>query len=851
MNLATLLVLATAANPVPSEQNKPSLYYIPHTHWEGAVFNTREEYLETGLQHILMALRLLGKYPDYKFTLDQVAYFKPFLERYPEEAAAFRKYIREGRLELVGGMDVMPDEVKPSGELLVRQIQYAKSYCRQALGLDIDVAWLLDTFGHTPQLPQILSESNFKSVWFCRGIPNDREPSEFNWKGLDGTAFPAVWLPGFYGKFWGPPHDLPGFTKFFTQRYSELDPNAAAGARVGLAGVDVSEPEDYVTPLIRQFNASPSSPFKIRFSVPTDFADVVARRKDHPTLSFDANPIFTGTFSSRVELHQITKGIEQTLLNAETFSAIDNWLGSGASDAELWQAWEPTLFNQTHDLASGTMNDHTYIDTVKSFGYSQRLADELSESRWQRVAAKIDTSGPGASVVVFNPCGWARTDSVSVQVGFADRDVHAIQVIDSTGRSVPSQITHVETYGDKSLMNVEVVFVAHTPSCGYATYHVVPAVADASATGNQSDDTLENEFFRVRVDPKTGAILSIWDKAQNSELLSGPANVVARTEDKGDLWELYHSLDGAQFLPEMNPQPVPSGATALLSTEFADKPGSIRRGPAFSEFSVSHPFGGGSYATRIRLASGVKRIDIETDLVNKDKFVRYQVLFPTNVPGGDNFQGVAFGAIERPKTVEYPAQDWVDTSDGKKGLALLNLAMPGNTLTNGTMMLSLMRSVSEGGYNGGDTSETGFELGMTRSFRYALVPHAGNWSKAHVAAAAQEFTRPLVAFKCEPHPGVLPKRWSAVEISNRDCVLTSMQPGTDGSWILRVYESTGSPLHGVDIRVGPKLLGAEAVNLIGDTLGKLPMAGNGVRFDLHPFEIKTIKLRMARGKLRG
>src|ERR1041384_2491818 len=56
--------------------NRPVLFYIPHTHWEGAVFKTREGYLEMGLPHILKALQLLKQYPDYKFTLDQGAYFK-------------------------------------------------------------------------------------------------------------------------------------------------------------------------------------------------------------------------------------------------------------------------------------------------------------------------------------------------------------------------------------------------------------------------------------------------------------------------------------------------------------------------------------------------------------------------------------------------------------------------------------------------------------------------------------------------------------------------------------------------------------------------------------------------------
>src|SRR5467141_241618 len=86
-----------------------TFWVIPHTHWEGAVFKTREEYLEMGLPHILHALQLLERHPEYTFVLDQVAYVKPFIERYPEHEAAFRKFIAQGRLELVLGMNVIPD----------------------------------------------------------------------------------------------------------------------------------------------------------------------------------------------------------------------------------------------------------------------------------------------------------------------------------------------------------------------------------------------------------------------------------------------------------------------------------------------------------------------------------------------------------------------------------------------------------------------------------------------------------------------------------------------------------------------------------------------------------------------
>ncbi|HEY3417766.1 MAG TPA: alpha-mannosidase, partial [Armatimonadota bacterium] len=118
-----------------------TLYLIPHTHWEGAVFKTREQYLEMGLPNILRALRLLKAYPAYRFTLDQVCYVKPFLERYPEEAAAFRRFVQEGRLALVGGTDVMLDVNMPGGESFVRQVLYGKGYFRREFGVDITASW--------------------------------------------------------------------------------------------------------------------------------------------------------------------------------------------------------------------------------------------------------------------------------------------------------------------------------------------------------------------------------------------------------------------------------------------------------------------------------------------------------------------------------------------------------------------------------------------------------------------------------------------------------------------------------------------------------------------------------------
>src|SRR5206468_7732335 len=141
----------------------------------------------------------------------------------------------------------------------------------------------------------------------------------------------------------------------------------------------------------------------------------------------------------------------------------------------------------------------------------------------------------------------------------------------------------------------------------------------------------------------------------------------------------------------------------------------------------------GTYATRVRLYSGLRRIDLETTLVNNEKYVRYQALFPTSIQNGRFIQEIPFGSVERPPGIEFAAQQWVDYSDGQRGVALLNAGLPGNLVTDATLMISLMRAHNLGGYGFGGgyepgmSSETGFELGARRTFRYGLMPHAGGW----------------------------------------------------------------------------------------------------------------------------
>lgn len=837
----------------PPAATNETFWVIPHTHWEGAVFKTREEYLEMGLPNILKAMRLLREQPDFRFTLDQAAYVRPFLERYPEEEPDFRRFLAQGRLQLVGALDVMPDVNMPGGETFIRQMQYGKGYYRDKLGVDVTTGWLLDTFGHHAQLPQLLVQGGYQSFWFFRGVTRQDHPAEFWWEGLDGTRIPAFWLPHAYGLMYGSPKDAPGFAAFAKKRFEMLGPNARGHDRVGLAGVDVSAPEEHLAARVAEFNRSAKAPFTLRLAVPADYEAAISRRADRPVFKGELNPIFQGIYSSRIELKAWMRHMEERLLTAEKLSAIAACLGAPADVKALWSAWEPVLFNETHDLASGVMTDHVYEDTVRGYESAHNRAGEIIDRKWDAVASRIDTRGPGTALVVFNPLGWPRTDAAEVDLGFGEGGVTGIELTDAQGRAVPSQILESTRYWDGGLQTAHIAFIARdVPAIGYTTYHVAPTkTTQAPQEKPTSGEThLENDLYRLTLDPSSGSITSLVFKPDRWEVLSGRGNVVARQEDHGDLWEINKGLDGGSRIAMTTQQGVPKRGAAVFSDEGKAKPGTVLVGPVLSRFSVARTFGSGGVSTMVSLHAGLRRIEVATRLVNRERYVRYQALFPTTIKGGKSTHEIPFGSIERPSGIEFPAQNWVDYSDGQRGLALLNIGLPGNLAADGTLMVSLLRAHTlgaygfGGGYEPGMSSDSGLQLEKERTLRYAIVPHQGDWRSARVFRDGLEFNHPLICRKTAAHPGNLPSEWGLLEVSNPDVVVSAVKPTRDGQLAVRVYEAAGHAAAGVAVKFKLKLASARETNLLEDAGAELAVQDDAIRLDLRPFEIKTIKARL-------
>lgn len=817
-------------------------YIIPHTHWEGAVFQTREAYLERGLPNILRALRLLREYPEYRFALDQADYVRGFLGRYPEEAGSFREAVAEGRLALVGGTEVMLDVNMPSGESLVRQVLLGKGYFRRELGVEVTAGWALDTFGHHAQMPQLLRLAGFSSYWFMRGVPNWETPGEFQWEGLDGTRVPAFWLAHTYGVMHGSPRTAGEFAAWVEGRWQLLAPFAGGPERVGLEGADVSEPEEWVPERVAQYNATEGRPFRVQLGTPGDYEAAVAKRGELPVVSGELNPIFQGTYSSRIELKQATRELETILTDAEKLGAMLRALGAEVEDGEVERAWRPMLFNQAHDLMSGVMTDRVYEDTLRKYDYSRQVGEELREARRRALVARVDTRGEGVPVVVVNTLGRRRTDVATVTVGFSEAGVRGVQVRGPEGETVAGQILEAVRSETGDLLQAEVAFVARDlPALGYAVYRVLPTAEEAQ---DDSADRLENEFYRVEMDA-TGAMRGVWVKEGGWEALRGAGNVVARQEDQGDFWELYKTLDGAMRIAASERHLPPGPGEALLSTEEAGEPGTIRRGPVVWEYSVAHPYGSGRIETRVRLYAGVRRIEVRTKLLNNETAVRYRVLFPTSIREGRVTHEIPFGASERPDGVEFPAQNWVDVSDGERGVALLNRGLPGNNVADGTIMLSLLRSTRivsygyQGGYEPGAGSDSGLELGKELTFDYALLPHAGDWREARVWEEGEALNHPLLVHSAAAQEGELRPQWGLLEVTPGNVVVSAVKVGSEGRIVARVYEATGAATEAALVWAG-EVAEAEELDLLERPVGRVESEGRAMKVALRGWEVKTV-----------
>jgi alpha-mannosidase len=793
------------------------------------------------------ALNLMREYPDFKFTMSSARTYEWMEEKYPDLFKEIKQRVQEGRWEVVGGMWVEPDLNMPAGESLVRQILVGKRYFQKTFGVDVKIGWNPDSFGYNRQLPQIYKKSGMdyfvtqKLLWAHEFTTFPYKL--FWWQAPDGsrllTYFPhdyaadidgekmatdlSIWAPSMYG---AKLTDTPEMMHLYG-----VGDHGGGPTRTMLDNATSLTSPDVVYP---RFEFGTAKGF---------FEDLEKKLPDMQVPTWNDELYFQyhrGVFTTQAETKRRIRRSEELLLNAEIYSSLASLYGRAYPQEEFGLAWKNLLFDHFHDIMPGSGIAVNYLEAKRNLDDVGRAGSEVMDGALKEISAHINTRGEGVPVVVFNSLSWPRVEVIEIEAQLPASAQH-VEVFDSAGKPVESQLVAIEP----DTHRVDLLVLSHTPAIGYATYFVRGAAKQAPhhSTVKASAGALENEFIRLKIDPETGCMTSLFDKRSQTEALalsetdSGGhkdsicGNLLQAFNDKPKRWDAWN-ID-ADFEKQH------------WDLDKADQVELIENGPLRAVIRVKNHFQNSNFVRDITLYAGVPRVDVKMHADWHEKHILLKVAFPLSAHNEKATFEIPYGSVERPTTrrtpaeqaeFEVPAQRWADISDATHGFSLLNDCKYGYDAKGNVLRLSLLRSP--------EWPDPHADEGP-HDFTYSLYPHGGTWREAQTIRRGYELNDKLISMQTERHQGSLPAEHSFVQIGPDNVVLTAFKKAEDeNSLILRFYEWEGRESD-VTLQLPGRAQSAEETDLMERPIGNLSMHAGAVTVRTKPYEIKTIKVRFA------
>ncbi len=853
------------------------VHLIPHFHYDVVYCDTYEGYLKISLDNLIEMCNLMDKHPEYKFLIEQVILLREFWERFPEHRAGLRELAAQGRIEVAPGMFVMPDMNLINGESLIRQVETGGRWLEEKLGFSPHTCWIADCWGHHAQLPQVLKKCGYKYYAFSRAMrPDLTDKSEFFWQGLDGTAMLTHWMPAgynaivFHGWTYLPPDEENPHLKLEGISAEEYDLDKlsrvlgklsryATGEIMLLGnGSDFARPQASAPNLIKEWNKRHPDK-KITFALPGEvFRAWEEEGKNIPSISADLNPLFQGTYCTRIDLKQQNRFLENYIEIAEKLSACILKADKRVA-CRVEEATELMLYNQFHDIICGSLIDEAYQDSLGKYEQAKKLVKEAINLSMDEFM-EIEKDG-NLDLLIFNSMAKKRTDVVVASLSFHQDGVKGVKITDGEGREIPVQILRSKSSLRNGIpQNTEFSFIllGEAPPLGYKCYRVElstqerePYHTSLKAQGR----VIENRFYRLEI-ADSGTIKSLVHKESGQEFVDPERpyfNDLLFQVDQGDFWEYYQApVDGERrsIRPYPDPYPLTRGERIPYKIKAKEKVFAhqnphrveiVEAGPVRLTVKVEGKIDFWAttweYVQYIYLYDQLERIDFRTEFIPAGRQYRLRVCFPTSIKQGKIRYEIPFGIENRPEG-EYPALNWMDYQDDTKGICILNRGIPGNNVTDGVMMLSLFRAVDMG--PGKRECPDSYAAGKRQVFAYSLVPFLMEDKRYHPSLLGREFNQPLNSRIGKLKESLNPEK-SFFALRPDNVVLSCVKKWGEGI-MLRFYEAEG-----VKASFALELPAHFTQVYETDCLGKdglqVELSHNRIEGIINPFEIKTFVLR--------
>ncbi|HYF77680.1 MAG TPA: glycoside hydrolase family 38 C-terminal domain-containing protein, partial [Symbiobacteriaceae bacterium] len=338
-----------------------------------------------------------------------------------------------------------------------------------------------------------------------------------------------------------------------------------------------------------------------------------------------------------------------------------------------------------------------------------------------------------------------------------------------------------------------VIFTAEVPPMGYRVYRLVdePAleVDPAGPLLKVTETGLENDWWRLELDPTTGALKSLYDKKQKLELLAGAGAQLLVIDDPTDTWG--HGIVSMRHLAGTFSSPV----VEVLES-----------GPVRATLRIASAYGKSTAIQTISLYRQTPQIDGRLTVDWHEQHKALKLAFPFAVRDARATFSAPFGHVERAAAgEEEPVQDWLDVS-GKVGdeqgqghaygIGVLNDSKYGADVMGGEARITVLRSPAFAHHDPSKLKpgrHYPFQDQGEQSMRWSLVPHTGPWQEAGVVQAAHDLNTPLPFVREYAHEGTLPKEQSFLTVTPSDAVIVTAvkQAEESDDLVVRLYEPHG------------------------------------------------------------
>jgi alpha-mannosidase len=787
---------------------------VSHSHLDLAYYWKRVHTIQKNARTCLIQLRLMDKYPEFKYCHTQAYTYETLEKYYPEVFEELKERIKEGRFEIAGAMYVEPDCNIPTAEALVRQCLYGQHYFRSRFGKTIENCWLPDVFGNSWILPQILKKSGVKyflsnkmSTW---NDTNRFPHNHFLWKGIDGSEVYAC-VPPTHFITWNTPQQI-------TENWESFQDKDVCEETLNMFGYGDggSGATEQMLQYARRMNSVPGVP-ETRHIRGDEFLRDNFENNDSLAV-WDGElylEMHRGTFTTKGQIKKINRELEILLRDTELLCSIASTEGFLYPYEELTEAWKKVLINQFHDILPGTHIAPVTVDTLKDYDEVGKTLNSIihKAARYLGLAEAVEGE---SELQLLNTLSWERKGPVFIQGKYLDKSI---------SNGLPAQ--------NGSCRGVEGLWfdADSIPGLSYKTITIKEAEKETIDTHwfSLKDNILDTPYYKA-VLLEDGSLQSLILKEEERELVAEGStinNIRIYRDNPGmyDAWDILPNYKDREDKLE------------LLQSLTLEENGEV-----FVSFAVKHKTKNSVWKQTIRFFNNNPRIEFENEVdwneTNRMAKAEFNLNILTRHAKCDTSAGAITRETHRNTTwqqsrFEVCHHKWADLSEAGFGVALINDGKYGISLEENTMGLTLLRSsIRPDVY-----SDKG-----RHSFTYALLPHKGSPEEGGINEAAWQFNVPLKVFSAGTG-----KVDTLMKLSPDNLHLQAVKK-TEGeererSFIVRFAELHGKRGKGV-YSFNKEIKQAFKVNLLEDEEKQagFKVEKGELNFDYKPYEILSFKI---------